>query len=76
MQGGFKAVESECWELGNGVRQVFKDFGYTSVAADEFAAPGVVVVSQVKTFTTQNVLGQLSTFHLQPPTNLRTPRQS
>ena len=33
-----------CWRLGMGVRQVFKDFGYTSVAADEFAAPGVVVV--------------------------------
>ena len=42
--GGFEALEASCWRLGMGVRQVFKDFGYTSVAADEFAAPGVVVV--------------------------------
>ena len=30
--------------LGNGVRKVFDEFGYTSTAAKGFEAPGVVVV--------------------------------
>lgn len=41
---GLKRCEKECWELGNGVRDIFRKHGFQSVAADDVAAPGVVVV--------------------------------
>ena len=40
---GFDKVKSEQIALGSAVRQMLKDKGVPSVAADEFAAPGVVV---------------------------------
>ena len=68
MQGGFKAVESDCWALGNAVRKTFAEFGYTSVAADGFAAPGVVVVSHG--FNILNLLQYQTQNPGPPPTNL------
>jgi aspartate aminotransferase-like enzyme len=40
---GFEKVKAEQWELGQKVRELLSSKGYKSVAADEFAAPGVVV---------------------------------
>ena len=40
---GFDKLEAAQWELGNAVRAILKDKGVTSVAADGFGAPGVVV---------------------------------
>ena len=40
---GFEKLEQAQWALGNGVRKMMADKGITSVAADGFGAPGVVV---------------------------------
>ena len=40
---GFERVRSEQWELGTRVRSLLARHGFRSVAADGFAAPGVVV---------------------------------
>lgn len=40
---GFEKVKAEQWELGQKVRELLSSKGYKSVAADGFAAPGVVV---------------------------------
>jgi aspartate aminotransferase-like enzyme len=40
---GFDKLRDAQWELGNGVRAYLADKGITSVAADGFGAPGVVV---------------------------------
>jgi len=40
---GFEALREAQWKLGNGVRDMLKAKGITSVAADGFGAPGVVV---------------------------------
>lgn len=40
---GFERLREAQWKLGNGVRAMLKDKGITSVAADGFGAPGVVV---------------------------------
>ncbi|QCO56985.1 alanine--glyoxylate aminotransferase family protein (plasmid) [Pseudorhodobacter turbinis] len=40
---GFAAAKAAQWELGNAVRAMFAAKGVASVAADGFAAPGVVV---------------------------------
>ncbi|UWQ61693.1 aminotransferase class V-fold PLP-dependent enzyme [Leisingera caerulea] len=40
---GFERWREAQWKLGNGVRMMLKDKGITSVAADGFGAPGVVV---------------------------------
>lgn len=40
---GFEKLRDAQWALGNGVRALLKDKGVTSVAADGFGAPGVVV---------------------------------
>jgi aspartate aminotransferase-like enzyme len=42
-QYGFDKLKAAQWELGNAVRRVLADKGLRSVAADGFAAPGVVV---------------------------------
>ncbi|WP_170335077.1 aminotransferase class V-fold PLP-dependent enzyme [Ruegeria arenilitoris] len=40
---GFEKLREAQWALGNGVRQMLRDRGIMSVAADGFGAPGVVV---------------------------------
>ncbi|MFA3916010.1 aminotransferase class V-fold PLP-dependent enzyme [Ruegeria hyattellae] len=40
---GFEKLREAQWALGTGVRALLKDKGATSVAADGFGAPGVVV---------------------------------
>jgi len=40
---GFDRLRDAQWALGNGVRAMLRDKGITSVAADGFGAPGVVV---------------------------------
>lgn len=40
---GFEKLRDAQWALGNGVRAMLRDKGVTSVAADGFGAPGVVV---------------------------------
>ncbi|WP_321831811.1 aminotransferase class V-fold PLP-dependent enzyme [Thalassovita sp.] len=40
---GFDRLREAQWELGNGVRAMLAEKGITSVAADGFGAPGVVV---------------------------------
>ncbi len=40
---GFERLRDAQWEQGNAVRAMLKDKGITSVAADGFGAPGVVV---------------------------------
>jgi aspartate aminotransferase-like enzyme len=40
---GFDKLRDAQWALGDGVRALLKDKGVTSVAADGFGAPGVVV---------------------------------
>lgn len=40
---GFDKLEAAQWALGNGVRKMMADRGITSVAAEGFGAPGVVV---------------------------------
>ncbi len=40
---GFGKLRDAQWELGNAVRAILEDKGLTSVAADGFGAPGVVV---------------------------------
>lgn len=40
---GFDKLRDAQWELGNSVRALLKEKGITSVAADGFGAPGVVV---------------------------------
>jgi aspartate aminotransferase-like enzyme len=40
---GFDRLKEAQWQLGNGVRKMLADKGVTSVAADGFGAPGVVV---------------------------------
>ncbi|MCL6284364.1 aminotransferase class V-fold PLP-dependent enzyme [Ruegeria sp. 2012CJ41-6] len=40
---GFEKLREAQWALGNGVRAMLKDKGVTSVAAEGFGAPGVVV---------------------------------
>lgn len=40
---GFERLREAQWKLGNGVRMMLKDKGITSVAAEGFGAPGVVV---------------------------------
>lgn len=40
---GFEKLRSAQWALGDGVRQMLAEKGITSVAADGFGAPGVVV---------------------------------
>ncbi len=40
---GFERLREAQWKLGNGVRQYMASKGITSVAADGFGAPGVVV---------------------------------
>ena len=40
---GFDKLRDAQWALGDGVRAMLKDKGVTSVAADGFGAPGVVV---------------------------------
>ncbi len=40
---GFEALREAQWALGTAVRGIMKDKGLTSVAADGFGAPGVVV---------------------------------
>ena len=40
---GFDKLRDAQWELGNSVRVLLKDKGITSVAAEGFGAPGVVV---------------------------------
>jgi len=42
-QYGFERLRAAQWALGDGVRAMLKDKGVTSVAADGFGAPGVVV---------------------------------
>lgn len=39
----FDRLREAQWELGNGVRAMLAEKGITSVAADGFGAPGVVV---------------------------------
>jgi len=41
---GMDRVESECYRLGAGVREILAKRGFRSVAAKGFEAPGVVVV--------------------------------
>ncbi|KAJ8612579.1 hypothetical protein CTAYLR_007206 [Chrysophaeum taylorii] len=41
---GLDKAQDACWRLGMGVRDVLKDRGFKSVAADGFEAPGVAVV--------------------------------
>ncbi|MBU0792761.1 MAG: alanine--glyoxylate aminotransferase family protein, partial [Alphaproteobacteria bacterium] len=43
-QIGFETLRAAQWEQGNAVRAMLADRGVKSVAADGFAAPGVVVV--------------------------------
>ena len=40
---GLDVVRERQWQLGRAVRTLLADYGYASVAAPEFAAPGVVV---------------------------------
>lgn len=40
---GFDRLRERQWALGNGVREMLRDKGIVSVAADGFGAPGVVV---------------------------------
>ncbi|MEM6311717.1 MAG: aminotransferase class V-fold PLP-dependent enzyme [Pseudomonadota bacterium] len=40
---GFEKLQEAQWALGNGVRKMMADKGITSVAAEGFGAPGVVV---------------------------------
>ncbi|WP_333682674.1 aminotransferase class V-fold PLP-dependent enzyme [Pontibaca methylaminivorans] len=40
---GFDKLEQAQWDLGNGVRALLRERGITSVAAEGFGAPGVVV---------------------------------
>jgi aspartate aminotransferase-like enzyme len=40
---GFDKLKAAQWALGNGVREMLAEKGVTSVAADGFGAPGVVV---------------------------------
>ena len=40
---GFDRLREAQWALGNGVRQLLKEKGIQSVAAEGFGAPGVVV---------------------------------
>lgn len=40
---GFEKLRDAQWALGNGVRAMLRDKGITSVAAEGFGAPGVVV---------------------------------
>jgi len=40
---GFEALRREQWALGQAVRQLLATFGYSSVAAKGYEAPGVVV---------------------------------
>ncbi|QEM82463.1 aminotransferase class V-fold PLP-dependent enzyme [Halomonas binhaiensis] len=40
---GFDRVMEEQWALGHRVREVLAEYGYSSVAAEGFEAPGVVV---------------------------------
>ncbi len=40
---GFEKLRDAQWELGNSVRKLLKEKGITSVAAEGFGAPGVVV---------------------------------
>ncbi|WP_090269711.1 aminotransferase class V-fold PLP-dependent enzyme [Thalassovita taeanensis] len=40
---GFEKLRQAQWDLGNGVRALLADKGVTSVAAEGFGAPGVVV---------------------------------
>lgn len=40
---GLERVEEEQWALGRGVRAMLAEYGFTSVAAPGFEAPGVVV---------------------------------
>ena len=40
---GFERLRERQWALGNGVRQMLREKGVVSVAADGFGAPGVVV---------------------------------
>ncbi|OWU72627.1 aminotransferase class V-fold PLP-dependent enzyme [Marinibacterium profundimaris] len=40
---GFERLRERQWALGNAVRQMLRDKGVVSVAADGFGAPGVVV---------------------------------
>tara|TARA_R110002095_G_scaffold189607_1_gene167248 strand:- start:1526 stop:2029 length:504 start_codon:yes stop_codon:yes gene_type:complete len=40
---GFERLKEAQWRLGDGVRQMLRDKGVVSVAADGFGAPGVVV---------------------------------
>ncbi|MEL6701548.1 MAG: alanine--glyoxylate aminotransferase family protein, partial [Pseudomonadota bacterium] len=40
---GFDRLKQAQWDLGNAVRKMMADKGITSVAADGFGAPGVVV---------------------------------
>ncbi len=40
---GFEKLRDAQWALGNGVRALLKEKGVTSVSADGFGAPGVVV---------------------------------
>ncbi len=40
---GFERLRDAQWALGNGVREMLRDKGVVSVAADGFGAPGVVV---------------------------------
>lgn len=42
-QAGFAKLEAAQWELGNGIRALLAEKGFKSVAAEGFAAPGVVV---------------------------------
>ncbi|MBR9652819.1 aminotransferase class V-fold PLP-dependent enzyme [Thalassovita aquimarina] len=42
-QYGFDKLQEAQWALGNGVRRMLADKGVTSVAAEGFGAPGVVV---------------------------------
>jgi len=42
-QYGFQKLKEAQWELGNEVRKILASRGITSVAADGFGAPGVVV---------------------------------
>lgn len=41
---GWQKAQGQAWELGRQTRQMFKDKGLVSVAAEGFEAPGVVVV--------------------------------
>ena len=40
---GFDRLKDAQWQLGNGVREILRAKGVTSVAADGYGAPGVVV---------------------------------